>query len=98
MAGGDGFALLYLIAAWAIVACIFEIVAAVRLRKVIRGELLLALTGVVSLAFGVLVVMFPGTGAVAVVWAIAAYALVFGALLVALGLRLRGLARAAEPF
>ena len=95
--GVTAFALLYLIAAWAIVTGIFEIVAAVRLRKVIRGELLLALTGVASVAFGVLVVVFPGTGAVAVVWAIAAYAVLFGALLVALGLRLRRLARAAEP-
>lgn len=95
--GVTAFALLYLIAAWAILTGIFEIVAAVRLRKVIRGELLLALTGVASLAFGVLVVVFPGTGAVAVVWAIAAYAVVFGALLVALGLRLRRLARTAEP-
>lgn len=93
--GVTAFALLYLIAAWAILTGIFEIAAAVRLRKEIRGELFLALTGVASVAFGVLVILFPGTGAVAVVWAIAAYAVVFGVLLVALGLRLRGWGQAA---
>ncbi|HEX2031328.1 MAG TPA: DUF308 domain-containing protein [Actinomycetota bacterium] len=94
--GVTAFALLYLIAAWAIVTGIFEIAAAIRLRKEIRGEVFLGLMGLASVAFGVVVVLFPGAGAVAVVWAIAAYAVVFGVLLVALGIRLRGLARAAD--
>jgi uncharacterized membrane protein HdeD (DUF308 family) len=83
------FALLYLIAAWCVITGIFEIAAAIRLRKVIRGEFFLGLAGVFSIAFGVLVVVFPGAGAVAIVWAIAVYAILFGALLIALGLRLR---------
>ena len=82
-------ALLILIAAWAIVTGVFEIAAAIRLRKVIRGELILGLAGVASIVFGILVLVFPGAGAVAVVWAIGIYAIVFGVLLVALGLRLR---------
>jgi len=81
--------LLYLIAAWATVTGVFELVAAVRLRKEIKGEWLLALGGVASIAFGVLVALFPGSGALALVLWIGAYALVFGVLLVVLSFRLR---------
>jgi uncharacterized membrane protein HdeD (DUF308 family) len=84
-------ALLYLIAAWALVTGGFEIAAAIRLRKAITGEWLLALSGIFSIALGVLLVLFPGPGALAVTIWIGAYAFVFGALLFALGLRLRGL-------
>jgi len=81
--------LLYLIAAWAIVTGVLELIAAVRLRKEIKGEWLLALGGAASIAFGVLVALFPGSGALALVLWIGAYALVFGALLVVLSFRLR---------
>jgi uncharacterized membrane protein HdeD (DUF308 family) len=85
--------LLYIIAGWAVATGILELVAAVRLRKEIKHEWLLALGGIASLAFGVLIALFPGAGALALVIWIGAYALVFGALLVALGFRLRGLGR-----
>jgi uncharacterized membrane protein HdeD (DUF308 family) len=85
--------LLYLISAWAVVTGVFEIVAAVRLRKEIRGEWLLALSGVLSIVFGLALVANPGAGALAVVWLIGAYAIFFGALLIALGVQLRGLSR-----
>ncbi len=81
--------LLYLIAAWAILTGIAEIVAAVRLRRVLTGEWLLGLAGVVSIIFGVLLIVFPGAGALAVIWLIGAYALVFGIVLIVLGFRLR---------
>lgn len=80
--------LLILIAAWAIVTGIFEIVAAIQLRKYIRGEWLLALAGVASLVFGILLFVNPFAGALAVIWLIGVYAIVFGVLLIALGLRL----------
>ncbi|HET9986292.1 MAG TPA: HdeD family acid-resistance protein, partial [Longimicrobiales bacterium] len=81
--------LLFLIAAWAIITGVLEIVAAIRLRKLISGEWLLALAGIASLAFGILLLVAPGPGALAVVWIIGAYAIIFGVLLIVLGLRLK---------
>ena len=83
-------ALLYVIAVWAIVTGVLEIAAAIRLRHEITGELWLALAGLVSVAFGVLLIARPGAGALAVVWIIGAYAFMFGIFLIALGFRLRG--------
>ena len=91
--GLTAIALLYLIAAWAIVTGALEIAAAIRLRKVIANEWLLALSGIASLGFGILLIVFPGAGALTVVIWIGAYALVFGALVVALAFRLRSLGR-----
>jgi len=83
----------YIIAAWAIVTGIFEFVAAVRLRKYIAGEWLLALGGIASVVFGVLIIIAPLTGALVIALWVGAYALVFGVLLVALGFRLRAWVR-----
>ncbi|WP_437673187.1 HdeD family acid-resistance protein [Sorangium sp. So ce131] len=88
-------ALVLWIGAWAIVTGVLKIAAAVRLRKVIEGEWLLGLAGVLSIAVGVLLFIAPGAGALALVTWIGAYALVFGAFLIALGLRLRSLGAAA---
>lgn len=85
-------AFLYVLGAWGVATGILEIAAAVRLRRIIRGEWLLALAGALSVAFGVMVWFWPLAGALALVWWIGAYALVFGGLLIALGLRLRTLA------
>jgi uncharacterized membrane protein HdeD (DUF308 family) len=87
--------LLYMVAAWAIVTGVLEIAAAIRLRKEIDNEVLLGFGGIVSMALGVLLVLFPGPGAVSMIWMLGAYALVFGLILIALGLRLRS--RPASP-
>lgn len=87
--GITALALLYIIAAWAIVTGIFEVVAAVQLRKEIEGEWLLGLSGIASVVFGALLVGFPGAGALAVLWIIGAYSILFGILLMFLAFRLR---------
>jgi uncharacterized membrane protein HdeD (DUF308 family) len=81
--------LLYVIACWALVGGVFEIIAAVRLRKEITGEWLLALSGIAHIAFGVLLMMSPAVGALALVLWIGACTLVYGAVVVALAFRLR---------
>ena len=73
--GVTALALVILIGAWAIVTGVFEIAAAIRLRTEITGEWLLALSGLVSIAFGVLVFAFPGAGAVGIAWVLGAYAM-----------------------
>jgi len=87
------FILLILIASWAIVTGAFEIAAAIQLRKYISGEWLLVLGGIVSILFGAALLYNPAAGALAVVWLIGVYAVVFGILLLALGIKLRGLER-----
>lgn len=91
-----GLALLYVIAAWAILTGILEIVAAIQLRRVISNEWWLILSGVASIVFGAAVALFPGAGALGILWFIAAYALVFGVSLVALSLKIRNLGYVVE--
>ena len=81
--------LLIFIAGWAIITGIIEILVAVRLRQEIAGEWILAAAGVLSILFGTLMLFQPGAGALALIWMIGAYSILFGALLVYLGVRLR---------
>ena len=81
--------LLYIIAAWALVTGVLEIAVAIRLRKAISNEWLLVLSGVASVVLGILLMLNPAVGALVVVLWIGAYALVSGAMLVGLSLRLR---------
>lgn len=85
--------LLVIIAVWAIVAGVTQIAAAIRLRKVMRNEWFLALSGVIALVLGLLLIVQPAEGAIALVIAIATFALVWGITLIVLGFRLRQLAR-----
>jgi uncharacterized membrane protein HdeD (DUF308 family) len=88
--------LLMFIAVWAIAIGIFQIVAAIRLREVIANELMLGLSGALSILFGAFLLMRPGAGALSVIWIIACFAVVFGLALVMFGFRLKRLARAAS--
>ncbi len=87
-------ALYFTIAAWAFITGILEIVAAIQLRKHISNEIWLILGGLASIAFGVLMVWFPLAGMLAVIWLIAAYAIVFGFIMIGFALRLRSHAQA----
>ncbi|HUJ19085.1 MAG TPA: HdeD family acid-resistance protein [Nitrospirota bacterium] len=89
--GITGLALLLYIAAWALAAGILEIIAAIRLRKVVTGEWWLAVGGVVSIIFALLLMRFPAAGALGFVWLIAGYACVFGAIMIVLGLKVHRL-------
>lgn len=82
--------LIFLIGTWAIFNGILQVVAAVRLRKIIRGEWILALGGAVSMVFGMVVIGRPGAALVGLSWSLGVYAVLQGLLLIALGMRLRG--------
>jgi uncharacterized membrane protein HdeD (DUF308 family) len=88
------FALVIFIGAWAVATGALEIVAAIRLRRQIKGEWLLALSGVLSLLFGLTVIAFPGAGAVGIAWVLGVYAAAAGIVLITLGVRLRSFALA----
>jgi uncharacterized membrane protein HdeD (DUF308 family) len=89
MPGVTAIALLVMIAVWAIVSGVFQIVAAIRLRKEIANEWMLILSGALSVVFGALMIVSPGAGALAVLWLIGSFAIAFGVLLVILAFRLR---------
>jgi uncharacterized membrane protein HdeD (DUF308 family) len=81
--------LLTVVAIWAILRGVFEIAAAIHLRKEIEGELLLGIAGAASIAFGVMLLAWPAAGLVTIAWIIGANAMVFGAMSIGLALRLR---------
>src|SRR3954453_9889214 len=87
--GTVALALLYIIAAWAIITGILEIAAAVGLRRVIPGEWALIVGGVASVIFGVLLAVWPREGLLALVWIFGIYALVFGVMQLVLAYRVR---------
>lgn len=84
-----GISLVLLLAIWAIGTGLFQVITAVRLRKVIANEWLLVAAGIASILCGLLFAFWPVAGAVAVVWLIGAYAISFGILLIALTFKLR---------
>jgi uncharacterized membrane protein HdeD (DUF308 family) len=90
-------ALYVTIAVWAFITGILEIVAAIELRKAIQGEFWLVLGGIASILFGILMIWRPLAGALAIIWIIGAYAIVFGIMMIAFSLRLRSHRASAAP-
>ncbi len=82
-------ALVYFIAVWAVATGVLAIAVAIQLRKEIEGEWLLILGGLVTVAFGVLLMVQPAAGALALIWLIGTYAAVFGLVLVVLAFKMR---------
>ena len=83
-------ALLYLVAAWAVVTGLAQIATAIRLRQEIRGEWALILGGILSVLFGLLLAVLPGVGILSLIWLIGAYAVAFGVLLLITAFQVRG--------
>jgi uncharacterized membrane protein HdeD (DUF308 family) len=89
MPGMTALVLLYFIAFWAIAIGIMQIVGAIRLRKEIENEWWLVAAGALSVLFGLLLVVQPGAGALALIFTIGVWAIVYGVVLIAFALRLR---------
>jgi uncharacterized membrane protein HdeD (DUF308 family) len=84
-------ALIYVIAFWAIATGVLEIIAGIQLRDVLQNEWLYVLGGIASIVFDILVLRDPGSGALAIIWIIAFYAILFGILQIGLSIRLNRL-------
>lgn len=84
--------LVSLIGAWAIITGIAQVAIAWQLRKEIQGELVLALNGILAVVFGIYLWLFPGLGAISLVWLIALFAVASGVMLLVLAFRMRKLA------
>lgn len=87
--GLTALALALFIGVWSLVHGIFEIVGAIKIRKEIDNEWWLILSGALSVIFGLVMLIMPGAGALALVWVIGAYSIIFGVLFVAFALRLK---------
>ena len=87
--------LLFYIVAWSLATGVMQIVSGVLLRKEIPGEIWWILSGIASIAFAVLLMLFPGAGVLGVVWLVSTYAVVLGVLLIILSFRLLGRRRKA---
>jgi len=91
--GATALGLLFLIATWAVLRGILEIIVAFKLRREIKGEWRLLLAGFLSLVFGVIVFARPGAGLLAVLWIIGFYAVLYGIMLVMLAFRAKNLGK-----
>jgi uncharacterized membrane protein HdeD (DUF308 family) len=83
-------AVVWTIGFWAIITGALRIGAAVRLRKLLEHEWLMALSGLAAIGFGLFMLFRPAIGAIAMLWWLGAYELVFGVTMIAVGFRLRG--------
>jgi uncharacterized membrane protein HdeD (DUF308 family) len=84
-----GITLTIVIAAWAIVTGILEIIAAIRLREEIDNEWWLILTGVLAIIFGILVFQNVLAGLLTIAWVFGIFAIIAGIFSIALAFRVR---------
>ena len=83
--------LLYLIAIWACITGLLEIVTALWRWRTLKQEWPLLLVGAISLLLGLILLFRPAVGALALLWLFGAYAIIYGVLLLVFALRLRNL-------
>ena len=91
--GMTAMVLLMFIAIWAIIIGMLQLYAAMRLWEVLDNGWWLIFGGLISIAFGAVVIGWPGTGALAVIWTIAWYAVFFGCMLIGLAFEVKKLKR-----
>jgi uncharacterized membrane protein HdeD (DUF308 family) len=94
--GVTALSLLYLVAFWAITMGLFQVVAAIALRREIEGEFWMGLGGVMSVVFGIFLIVSPGTGLLALVWLVGFWAIVFGGSSLGFAYRLHGIQAALD--
>jgi len=94
--GITAISLLAVIAAWAVITGIFEIAAAIKLRRQVSNEWVLILSGVLSVVFGVLVIAMPNAGALSIIWLIGTYAILFGIMMLTVAFKVKGVASKAR--
>lgn len=87
--GVTALVLIAVMGANAIVTGVLDVITGVRLKRRGRTEWLLFVIGIVSVLFGIFVLLFPGAGALALVWMISTYAIVTGSLLFVVSLAAR---------
>jgi len=92
--GLTALSLLYVVAFWAIAMGLFQVVAAVALRRELQGEFWMALGGVATIVFGALLVAAPGAGLLSLVWLVGIWSVVFGVSSIGLAYRLHKLGEA----
>jgi uncharacterized membrane protein HdeD (DUF308 family) len=81
--------LLYIVAAWAILTGIMEIVSAVTLREYLSQEWALIIAGVLSIVFGIILFARPGVGLLSILWLVGVYSIIFGVLFIVRAFQLR---------
>lgn len=86
-----GTALLWVLALWLVLAGFARVIFAVLIRKVVEGEWLLALSGLLAIALGVLFFVNPNVGVITIALWVGVGALLYGALQIFVALRLRKL-------
>ena len=88
--GVTALGLIWFIGIWSVIVGVLQIFGSFRLRQSVGNEIWALVSGVLAVLVGLYLMVFPGSGAVALVWVIGIYAIVFGAMLMALGFQLRG--------
>jgi uncharacterized membrane protein HdeD (DUF308 family) len=89
-------AFVYFFAAWAILTGVLEIATAIQLRKELKNELLLIISGILSVIFGILAMFYPSTSAIVILYIIAIYEFIFGLDYFILGFRMLAMRRSAS--
>lgn len=89
--GVTALSLVWVIAFWAIFTGVFEIAAAIQLRKQLSNEWVLILSGILSVVFGGLVIARPNAGALSIIWLIGTYAILYGVMLLTIAIRMKSL-------